>query len=478
MDCQPATSTEPETNDSPTGGSSRSLIEPSLAPRVLPHTPTLTEAVSTHGNDASIHVSPREGEKRHDLAIGPSTQKPRKVSFFGHFGSANSGNESTLIAVLSCLRSRLPESEFTCICTNPEVVVTRDGIKAVPITTRVRRIWNGDVSFARRVPMAFVGVGAELRQYARAFRELKGADVLIVPGTGLLTDAFGLANWGPNNLFKWVLSAKLRRCRVLFVSVGAGPLDRTRGRALVKGALALADYRSYRDDASRAYLTGIGIRAARDKVYPDLVFGLPESLLPHGQARSEPTRRVVGLGLMEHLWNYTAADPRPETHTSYLESLAVFSGWLLEHDYDIRLLLGDADTMVLEEFRAVLRARLGSYDEQRIIEQPTGSVEDVLAGLAATDIVVATRFHNVLLALLLNKPAIAISFHHKCSSLMHQMGLSRYCHEIDQIDANRLIEQFLELEQNREMVKRTIAQGVVEARAALDEQYDLLFVNQ
>ena len=65
-----------------------------------------------------------------------------------------------------------------------------------------------------------------------------------------MTDAFGLSHWGPYSLFKWVLMAKLRRCRVLFVSVGAGPIDRTLGRILVKATLSLADYRSYRDEAS------------------------------------------------------------------------------------------------------------------------------------------------------------------------------------------------------------------------------------
>ena len=166
-----------------------------------------------------------------------STHKPLKVSFFGHFGSSNSGNESTLLAILSRLRALSPESEFRCICTNPEAVVARDGIEAVPITTRVARIWDRDVPLARRVPMAFVGVGAELRQYARAFRKLKGTDMLIVPGTGLVTDAFGLSDWGPYSLFKWVLMAKLRRCRVLFVSVGAGPIDRARRASPGQGGL-------------------------------------------------------------------------------------------------------------------------------------------------------------------------------------------------------------------------------------------------
>jgi polysaccharide pyruvyl transferase WcaK-like protein/chemotaxis methyl-accepting protein methylase len=404
-----------------------------------------------------------------------SRHKPLKVSFFGHFGSANAGNESTLLAILTRLRSLSPEGEYRCICTNPEAVAARYGIAAIPITSRAARIWPREIPLAKRVPLALVGLGKELGQYARAFKMLKGCDTLIVPGTGLVTDAWGLSSWGPYNLFKWVLMAKLRRCRVLFLSVGAGPIDRRIGRALVKATLSLADYRSYRDDASRDYLRGLGFPAERDPVYPDLVFGLPEPLLSRTQVGSGSRRRVVGLGLMVYPGKYSAADPRPETYTGYLESLGEFAAWLLEHDYDIRLLLGDADARVIEELRSVLEARLGSYDEKRILEQPISSVEHVIAELDATDVVVATRFHNVLLALLLDKPTIAISFHHKCASLMRQMKLSEYCHEIEGMDADRLIGQFRKLEENHDAVKRTICHGVDRARAAVDEQYKLYF---
>jgi polysaccharide pyruvyl transferase WcaK-like protein len=275
-------------------------------------------------------------------------------------------------------------------------------------------------------------------------------------------------------MFKWSLLAKVRGCRLLFVSVGAGPIDTALGRALVKFALSLADYRSYRDDASAGYLKNIGFRKNGDRIYPDLVFSLPTALaLPRVEAGRG--RRVVGLGLMAYAGKYSVANPRDETYRAYLESLVVFVRWLLDQDYVVRLLLGDGDTDVIEEFKSELQERLGEYDEGRVLYQPIGSVEEVLSQLAATDVVVATRFHNVLLALLLNKPVIAISFHHKCSSLMNEMGLSEYCHDINQMDSDKLIKQFLDLERNSEEVKRIITQRVEESRRSLDEQYDLLF---
>lgn len=397
------------------------------------------------------------------------------ISLFGHFGSPNIGNESTLLATLARLRARFPDSELRCICTIPETVVARDGIDAIPISTRTVKLWDRSLPLSRRVPLAFAGLGAEAQQYLRAFEQMDETDLLIVPGTGVLTDAYGLFYWGPYSLFKWVLAAKLRGVKVLLVSVGAGPIRTPAGRILVRAALSLADYRSFRDLPSKQCVRAIGFRGEHDPVYPDLVFDLPEASLPREREPQAGDRPVVGLGLMVYHGHYSADDPRPETYGAYLDALAAFVGWLIERGYDIALLLGDADTEAIDDFRSVVSARLGGVDADRITARPIRSVSDLLAELAATDFVVATRFHNTLLALLLNKPVIAISFHHKCSSLMRQMGLSEYCHEIHQIDADELIAQFCQLERNRDDVKRSIAAAVEWSQAALDDQYDALF---
>jgi polysaccharide pyruvyl transferase WcaK-like protein len=401
-----------------------------------------------------------------------TAHNPRRISLFGHFGSLNSGNETTLTTMLAHLRLRFPEAEFLCICTNPQVVAARDGIEATPITVSVGAGASREGS--SRMRRYLRSAVREIGQLARAFKAMRGTDVLIVPGTGLVTDAHGIYGWGPLSLFRWALAAKLRRARVAFVSIGAGPFYSRAGRALATASLSLADYRSYRDPASRDTLSQIGLPAKRDPVYPDLVFSLPEAMLPGTDAREQRPRRVVGLGLIADQRRYSTEDPRPDAHTAYLESLAVFVAWLLDHDYDIRLLFGDGedDPEVLDEFKLLLRQRLGTYDEARIVEQASST--DVFVALAQTDVVVATRFHNVLLSLLLTKPVIAISFHHKCSSLMRQMNLSEYCQGIHEIDADRLIEQFEILEQNVNTVERTIVAGVRDARAALDEQYDRL----
>jgi polysaccharide pyruvyl transferase WcaK-like protein len=178
---------------------------------------------------------------------------------------------------------------------------------------------------------------------------------------------------------------------------------------------------------------------------------------------------------MEYAGRYSVANPSRDTYDRYLESLAVFVVWLLDHDYDVKLLLGDAHTLAVDDLMAVLRKRLAPNTAERVTYRPTNSAEELLSQLSETDLVVATAFHNVLLSLLLTKPVIAISFHHKSSSLMNETGLSEYCHDINEMNADTLIEQFQALATNADDVKQQILQRVEAFERALDEQYELLF---
>jgi len=402
-------------------------------------------------------------------------QRTKTVSFLGGFGLGNFGNEITLQAVLYHLRRLLPNVEVSCICTDPAVTAATHNIRTMPISGTVFDGWRPHNRVARVLRSVFIGIPSELYRWLEALIALKRTDFLVIPGTGLLTDAYGLRSWGPYSIFKWSLIAKIRGCRLLFVSVGAGPIYGRVGRWLVTSALALADFRSYRDNETKEFLSSIGVAVASDNVYPDLAFSIVDEIKPKC-AIPKHGRSIVGLGLMLYHDKLSADKSRESTYVAYLEQLVVFVKWLLMRDYDVRLLIGElSDRRVITEFKALLKDRLGNYGEDRIIDDPVLSVEDLLVQLAETDAVVATRFHNALLGLALNKPVISISFHQKCTSLMQDMGLQEYCLDIKQLNASKLIEQFCQLEKNAETLKLMIKEKVSECRRSLDEQYSLIF---
>lgn len=402
-------------------------------------------------------------------------KKRTRVAIFGHFDGSNFGNECTLQAFLHHLRCYRPDAQITCISSGPEATVANHQIEAIPISENLFKSWRPRHPLLRLVRKVFVGIPSELYRLIDGLRRLWRTDVLIFPGTGLLSDAWNLTGWGPYNQFKWSLMAKICRCKLLFVSVGAGPLYGTLGRWFVKSALSLADFRSYRDNSTVQHLKSIGFRADNDPVYPDLVFSLPVAITPH-QHTERCQRTIVGLGLMAYAGPYSISTPSNAIYLTYLENLASLAKWLLAQENDVRLLIGGiADVPTTEDFMGLLRKRFPVFDERHIIDEPVTSVKDLLSQIAATDVVVATRFHNVLLALLYEKPVISISFHHKCASLMSAMGLSAYCLDINDFKADQLIEKICDVKINATKLKYLIREKNEEFRKALDEQYKLIF---
>jgi polysaccharide pyruvyl transferase WcaK-like protein len=401
--------------------------------------------------------------------------KQKKIAFFGHFDSTNFGNESTLQAIIYNLRYYQSDAEVTCISTGPDATIATHQIEAIPIADKFVKSWSPQNPLLSVVRRIFIGIPSELTRWFKGLMRLRRVDMLIIPGTGLLTDTSGFVGWGPYSVFKWSLTAKLCRCKLLFVSVGAGPIYSTLGKYLVKSALSLANFRSYRDNSTMKYLKDIGFRTDDDMVYPDLAFSLPEAVIPHKDAK-EYQRTVVGLGLMDYAGKYSNATR--SNYISYLNNLVRMAGWLLARGDDVRLLIGDlGDARPIQEFRGLIRELSSGDDEGHIINEPILSVKDLLSQIATTDFVVATRFHNVVLALLCEKPVISISFHHKCESLMTSMGLSAYCLDTNSLNADILIEKICDIEANAARIKRLIRERVREFRRLLDEQYRFIFNN-
>lgn len=408
--------------------------------------------------------------------------KPKATTFLGNFGTQNLGNECTLEAILQSLRQHLPDTPANCICPDPGDTSVRHGIPAFLMSYRYSESLKPGVPSPPQSPVVrlirrlVLRMPLEILEWIKAFRALRGTSRLIMPGTGMLGD-FGI---GPLDLhyeiLKWSLLARLRGCKVLFVSVGAGPIDHPLSRWMVKATLSLADYRSYRDRFSLQYLESIGCDTSRDLVYPDLAFGLSTPAMPAAQKRTR-AGRVVGLGLMGYYGRRLGPEAGERIYHDYVDKLARFAAWLLERKYSVRLLIGDLlyDRRVKADVRKALEQAGVSYEPEQIIDEPVDSPEQLFAQLAQTDLVVATRFHNILLALMLQKPVVALSYHEKIPSLMETVGLADYCQDIEELDVQRLTEQFSRLAEKAAIIEASLGGKTEEFRGLLAEQYGRIF---
>jgi polysaccharide pyruvyl transferase WcaK-like protein len=405
--------------------------------------------------------------------------RPLRVAFWGNFGTGNWGNECTLQAIVHNTRRLLPDAELSCFCYRPEDTRWRHGLPSFPINDRRLRTEAEGLDTGPDGFRKLQRVSSELGIFRHTVELVRRTDVVLMAGTGMLTDSGEGPMGMPFDMFRWSLAARACGSRVAFASVGVEPIRHPLAKFFITTSLRLAEYRSYRDERSRTRLQEVGFSAGSDPVLPDLAFSLPESMGTERRsaARLRTIRPAVGVGLYDYKGRGLSGASEAASYRDYLDKVGTFVMRLLERGHPVRVLIGDLtyDGPVLEDLRILLAARGIARYASRFEDAPARSVDDVLDQVAELDVVVASRFHNVLLSLFLGKPVISISYNEKNDALMGGMGLAEFCRSIDDFDL-----PWLEGALDRAMLDAsTIEARVVERsaiyRAALDEQYGALF---
>ncbi|ARP72798.1 hypothetical protein LK07_26920 [Streptomyces pluripotens] len=389
-----------------------------------------------------------------------ANETPVRVGVFGLLGSGNLGNDGSLEAVLGYLRTAHPEAVVDALCGGPEVVTTRYRIPA----TRLHW-YRGEYRTASRAgAIAAKGLG-KLVDAVRTAAWVRRHDVVIVPGMGVLEATLPLRPWGfPYSLFLLCATARLFGTRVALVSVGAAAIGDRPTRALVRWSARLATYRSYRDALSRDAMREMGVDTTRDEVYPDLAFALPT--VPANAPSGPPGPVCVGV-MAFHGGNDDRARAQ-EIHRRYLDGTIRFVRALVADGRPIRLLTGDGCD------EPVVAAILDAVDSPLVTAAEAASLADLMKEAAAADTVVATRYHNLVCALKVGTPTLALSYAAKSDALMARMGLEAYCHPAREVDADRLLEQFRALEKRSAELRRTLAERNLAATRHLERQFNTL----
>jgi polysaccharide pyruvyl transferase WcaK-like protein len=115
----------------------------------------------------------------------------------------------------------------------------------------------------------------------------------------------------------------------------------------------------------------------------------------------------------------------------------------LDRGHRVRLLIGEtADDGAVETLLSRLRSQSPAIPEEDLIAAPANTLHDVMRQMQETDVVVATRYHNIVCALKMAKPTISLGYAKKNDVLMAQAGLGAFCHHVETFEADQLIEQF------------------------------------
>jgi polysaccharide pyruvyl transferase WcaK-like protein len=392
-----------------------------------------------------------------------------RVGLVGLLGQGNVGNDGSLEAVLAYLGAKHPDAILDFLCTGTEQVMARYGLPA----TRLRwynRQTKGPAGIAGlagrslRVPLGMIIDAFRIGTWVRRH------DVVMVPGMGVLETSQPLRSWHfPYSIFLISAFGRVFRTKVALVSVGATDIHQPLARHLVTTAVRLTYYRSFRDAFSRDAMRRMGLDTSGDAVYPDLAFALPPP-------RDVPVvAGMVGVGIMDYNGSNDERRQADQLHASYVEKMKRFVLWLVDNGRSVRLFTTDVhDERIRDEVIAYLRARRPQLDPSRIVAEPISSIDELMRQIASVDTVVASRFHNVLCALMLGKPTLSVGYAAKFGVLMEEVGMAEFCQSAHSVDVDRLIEQFTELESRSPQLEQMIMERTAANVRLLNHQFATL----
>jgi polysaccharide pyruvyl transferase WcaK-like protein len=415
--------------------------------------------------------------------------KPKKIALLHHTGCGNLGDDAIIDAVVGSIRRRWDNTEFVVFSMNPDDTVRRHGIPSLPIR---RYTWsnnprsagenahfaaNGVLDRAKRslnkVVRIVRGAFAEIALLIESYRALRSVDVLIVSGGGQLTERGGPWSF-PYALFVWSLLTKLVGVRLLFLNVGAGPLNHRLSKFFIPKALSRAEYVSFRDEPSQILATEIGY-SGKSFVCPDNVYSL-EVRSPEIPALPRRQPPVVGISPMPFPFSDLLEYPSNAAaiQQELVDKMAEFCALVSKKGYSVRLFASDlkSDPAVIEDVRKTLLERYEVPTPEYI---PIDSVEELLSEMSQMDYVVTCRFHGAVFAHLLNKPTLAIAHHPKVTHLMDALGMSRFCVEMTAFDPTQLFEKFSLLTAESATVKDELAVTLADFKRKSSSQFDQLF---
>lgn len=345
----------------------------------------------------------------------PENARPVRVGLLGGFGTDNVGNDATLDVTLGALDRLLPGADVVLITPFAERAGQRWGLPAYPMSPSLDAVRGVDRKAAKLIGFG----GLELAESLRRYRLLRGLDVVMAPGTGLLDDfAAGPASM-PYALATWAAAARAARTPLHMVCIGAGPIRRPSSRAMMRAAALLASSITCRDTGSVDFLRSLDPRI-RPRLGADLVLAVEDALLEAagpGPAADEDAV-TVGVGVMA----YGGWDGELDTDEfdSYVRRMAAVVSGVVAAGHRVRILTGQP---VDESAVARVLELLETPTRSRVTYRPAATFAQLLEQTRATDLVVTSRYHGVMAAVLTRRPILSLGYAPKNDDLLTCVGL-------------------------------------------------------
>ena len=336
-----------------------------------------------------------------------------KIGIVGNYGNNNNGDEAILAGILNQIKSIDRNCDITIFSNTPSDTIERYNVKAKKFKYK-----KGNT------------LSSIIYTLVRVYRNIKEIDLLIIGGGQLLMDLYSR---GPLFYAMYSILGKLAGKTVIYHAVGAGPISTKRGKFFIGLGLRNATSISVRDIESKNLLDGkYGIG---DKL---ILASDPAFFLEIQESKKKQTNKTIGFTTLPYFNGVYWPGEDMDKYNRYIGVLQDTIEMILDNsDYTIILFSTSypADTISSTD----LYNRIKSKNKNRLINrtdhlQPKGLLETI----NECDLIIGTRLHSLILAVVGEKPIIGIEYQLKVRSFMERVGLEDKCFKIDTMEAKEI----------------------------------------
>jgi len=370
-----------------------------------------------------------------------------RFGIFGSYNASSQGDLAILESILSQITARFPSAEITVFAFSPHFV--QQALASRPFHVRVTAAHpSAEHAQPRRHPrqLSTSPPPAAKKQksvkawfaswpllydafllfrhasfWLQLFRRLRTLDVLLIGGGGLLVDLY--PTW-PLYPLLYTFLARLARTPVTFYAVGMGPVRSLRGKVYFAAALNLSQGISVRDGRSFVQARRLLFHPEKLIHAADPAFTLAVPQLAHPKNRKTSTHPRVGISTVAL---YRPGDwPTPDAarYTLYIRRMADLVTAVANTLSAKVILFSTNCPKDLHTAHDIFRLAQPFIQERKIEIFPSCALRDLSAFLPTLDLVVGTRLHSLILALLHNVPILALSYQDKVAALCEDLDAS------------------------------------------------------
>lgn len=317
--------------------------------------------------------------------------------------SINKGAQLMLVAVLQEIKGRYPDATVVEYSKSPNEKL-------------LQQYFCDNYRLARSKFMQKLITTLHVEKYANfielkywyrftVFRARKGVDVMLNIGGFQFGDQWKHNSDNIRLWRKYLSKLKAYGTKIVFMPQAFGPFEKPGSREILKVLNTYADLLIARDEQSYRYLADGGIDPSKLALYPDFtnpVKGVetPQSQQHQGQVCIIPNNKMLKTGVMQE--------------DAYVTAMAKVIKHITEKGYQTFLLnhAGSGDLALCNKMAAA----------QNIPVVKGLNAVQTKGVIAASQMVISSRFHGVANALSSCVPCLASSWSHKYQKLLEEFG--------------------------------------------------------